>query len=76
MAEQKPQITMTPCKSAAITAHGYDAATKTLALQFKGGRTYRYGDVPQAIAAGIADAKSIGKYIGNNVTGKFKLLKD
>ena len=76
MSEKKPQIDMTPCKSTAVRAFGYDPATKTLAVAFNGGKTYRYEGVPPAIAAGLPEAKSIGKYLARNVTSKFKPAKD
>lgn len=72
----KPKdIPLTACKSTAITGYGYDAATNTLAVQYKGGKTYHYEDVPASVHAGFADAKSIGKYVGTAITGKFKAAK-
>lgn len=73
---EKPQITMTPCKSSAISSTGYAAESRIFAVAFKGGKTYRYADVPPSIPAGLAEAKSVGKYIASNVVGKFKLAKD
>ena len=68
-----PIITLSPVKSGNIAATGYDAATKTLAVQFKGGgKTYHYAGVPQGIVEDMAKAESIGKYVGAQVVGKFK----
>lgn len=68
-----PIITLSPVKSGNIAATGYDAATKTLAVQFKGGgKTYHYSDVPESIFGDMGKAESIGKYIGAQVVGKFK----
>lgn len=72
MTEKKPEIPMTACKSSACTAFGYDAASQTLAVTYKGGKTYRYPGVPQGVFEGLREAKSVGKYLGQNVTGKFK----
>lgn len=68
------EIPMTGLKSSAVSAYGYDAASKTLAVTFKGGRTYRYADVPQGFVDGIAGADSVGKYLGAGVRG-FKPAK-
>lgn len=73
MAEKKPEIPMTACKSAAIIAHGYDAATKTMALQYKGGKTYHHLDVPAERYAALAAAESKGKFVSKFITGKFKV---
>lgn len=73
MALKKREIPMTPCKSKAISSHGYDAATKTLALQFKGGKTYRYTGFPAEKYAKLQEAKSIGQFVAANITGKFKV---
>lgn len=58
-----PEITMTPCESSQISHHGYDPATKTLALTFVGGgATYHYDDVPQEVYDGLCNAESIGRF--------------
>lgn len=74
MADKKLEIPMTECKSSCITAHGYHADTQTLALSFVGGRHYRYGDVPAETYAQLQSAKSIGKFFGKQINGKFKAL--
>lgn len=68
-----PSITMSSVKSSSVTATGYDAASKTLAVQFKGGgKTYHYADVPESIFADMGKSESVGKFIGAQVVGKFK----
>lgn len=70
---QAPVITMTPVKSSNIAATGYDAATKTLAVQFKGGlKTYHYAGVPESVFGDMAKAESVGKFVTSQVVGKFK----
>lgn len=63
---------MNECKSSCISAHGYDAASKTLALTFKGGKTYRYADVPPSAYDALREAKSAGTYFAKHINGKFK----
>lgn len=69
-----PAITLTPvAKSGSIKATGYCAATKTLAVQFKGGsKTYHYADVPESVFGDMGKAESVGKFITSQVVGKFK----
>lgn len=69
-----PTITLTPvAKSGSILATGYDAATKTLAVQFKGGgRVYHYADVPESVFGDMGKTKSVGKFITGQVVGRYK----
>jgi len=69
-----PTITMTTVeKSGSIKATGYDPASKTLAVQFKGGgRVYHYSDVPESVFVDMGKAESVGKFITGQVVGKFK----
>lgn len=68
-----PVIALKPVKSSNIAATGYDAATKTLAVQFKGGgKTYFYADVPESVFGDMGKAESVGKFVGAQIVGKFK----
>jgi len=68
-----PTIALSPVKSSNIAATGYDAASKTLAVQFKGGgKVYHYAGVPESLFGDMGKAESIGKFIGGQVVGKFK----
>ena len=68
-----PLITLSAVKSSNIAATGYDASSKTLAVQFKGGgKTYHYSDVPESVFTDMGKAASVGKFIGAQVVGKFK----
>lgn len=62
-----PTFAMKPVKSSQIEAVGYDAATRTLAIQFKGGAVYHYDDVPKDIHDGFEKAESVGKYFGEKI---------
>ena len=66
-----PNITLTPCQSSNLLAHGYDAETKTLALQFKAG-VYHYPEVPAAIYDGLQQAPSVGSYVASAIRPNFK----
>lgn len=69
-------IAMTAVSSSSIQAYGYQAGTRTLVLTFKGGRSYRYADVPQSTVDGIREAKSTGTYVAKHVLGKFAIAKE
>lgn len=62
-----------PVASSNVAAVGYDGVTRTLAVQFKGGaKVYHYKDVPPETYAELSKAESVGKFIGQNVVGKFE----
>lgn len=62
---------MKPVKSSMISHVGYDAASKTLHVQFPGGSTYEYRGVEPEQHTALMDAKSIGKHFASHVRGKF-----
>lgn len=77
MSEKKshPCIGMCPCESSQVKSHGYDAATRTLAVEFKSGGTYHYHDVPSATYDAMLKAESVGKFIGSSLKGAHKVTK-
>jgi hypothetical protein len=48
--------------SSNLRAAGYDPASRTLTIEFNGGRTYRYANVPIQIYNGLLSAPSHGRY--------------
>jgi len=52
----------------------YEPNTQTLTVQFKSG-TYEYKDVPVDTYTGLLNADSKGKYMNQNVIGKFESKK-
>ncbi len=64
-------MTLTPVKSSAVSAVGYDPATKTMHVQFVSGGTYEYTGVPADVHAAFVSAPSIGKHHFANIRGKF-----
>jgi len=69
---KQPDFKFTPAKSSNISATAYDVASQTLAITFKGGKTYTYANVPPYVHAAMNKADSIGKFVGSNIVGKFK----
>lgn len=70
------RIPMTSVKhSSNVEAHGYDAATRTLAVRFKGGGEYRFTDVPADLADKFAAAESKGSFFAKSIRGHFTSTK-
>lgn len=57
--------------STSIAATGYEPATLTLAIQFKGGGVYLYAGVPQQIVDRLRAAESVGKFYMQQIRGKY-----
>jgi KTSC domain len=55
-----PDIPLTPVRSSNVTAIGYDPATQTARVQFKGGATYRYAGVSPKLFESIQKSESVG----------------
>lgn len=65
------RIDMTPVLSSAVAAVGYDAATKTMAVQMHGrGQTYHYGEVAPEEHEELMRAESVGRHLGLFIRGK------
>jgi len=64
-------ITLCPCKSSQIHAHGFDPATGTLALQFKSkkgpGSVYHYQNFTQEKYDAFRNAESLGRHFGQHI---------
>lgn len=61
---------MTPVKSSNVESVGHDG--NTLAITFKGGKTYYYPNVPTSVHQSLLKAKSIGSFITTNIINKYK----
>lgn len=66
---------MTAVRSSNVAAHGYDASSKTLAVQFANGGLYHYAGVPADVAAQLGAAESKGSFFASHVRGKFTSTK-
>ena len=70
---KKPVVVkLNPVKSSMVEATGYDPLTKTLAVQFRGGKTYHYDNVPTEVVDAMGKAESLGKFIGAHIRGKYE----
>lgn len=66
------KIPLTKRESSNIKATGYDAATKTLAVQFNNGVVWHYADVPAVLAGHLDSALSVGSFFGKKIRGEFE----
>lgn len=62
---------MTKVKSGHVQAVGYDASTKTLAVDYGHG-VYHYRNVPPHVHADLLKQKSVGSYLNKVVVGQYK----
>lgn len=75
MTPAKPPLKLNPVKSSNVEAVGYDAASQTLLVRFKGGKTYSYAGVPVTVNTALGQAESVGRFIGAHIVGKYKALQ-
>jgi hypothetical protein len=61
-----------PTKSKGIRVVAYDAARRTLDVEFAAGKVYRYFDVPPEVHAWLARVESKGKFVNRLVRDKYR----
>lgn len=66
---------LVPVRSSNIEAVGYDPATRTMGVRFKGGMTYHHLDVSPEAHGALMSAPSKGAHYHQNVKGKFVTKK-
>lgn len=72
---ERPHIGMCDCVSGQVKRHGYDAATRTLAVEFTRGGVYHYSNVPAKTYNALKQAKSVGAFIATRVRGTHAFTK-
>lgn len=64
-------IPLKACESSQIAAYGFDPATKTLAIHFRGGKkVYEYPDTEPEDFAKFDESDSKGRYFGQHIKGR------
>lgn len=58
--------------SSAISAIGYDAATKRMKIQFTAGHTYDFCYVPESVFNGLLRASSKGAYYNDYIRDRYQ----
>lgn len=60
-------MTREPVQSSNIVSVGYDPATQTLEIEFKGGGVHQYSGVPADKHAAFMKARSVGGYFYQHI---------
>lgn len=68
-------MNMQAVTSSNISAIGYDAQTKTLAISFTNGTMYNYHGVPVETWNGLESASSKGAYFAQNIKKMYSATK-
>jgi hypothetical protein len=53
----------------------YDEDSRTLEIEFHGGRRYQYFDVPERVFRGLRTAGSKGTYFNENIKGVYRYTR-
>jgi hypothetical protein len=64
-----------PVSSSAVRSVGYDAAGRTLEVEFASGDIYLYFDVPPELHEGLMAAGSVGTFVNKHVRENFRYVK-
>lgn len=64
------KIDMTDVTSSALSAVGYNAEKRILALKFKSGHIHHLADVSEVQHANLMADESLGKHFGKHLRGK------
>ena len=70
---EKPE--MIKVTSSNANSMGYDAIKKELFVEFKGGSTYVYSNVPESVFGDLKITSSFGKALNGMVKGKYSYRK-
>lgn len=66
---------MVPLESEALVAAGYDAATRTLRLQFEHGGLYDYYDVPPRVYQGLLTDEHPWTTWGDHIKASYRFSR-
>lgn len=64
-----------PVESSNLSKIRYDNESRTLEIEFKGGRRYQYFDVPERVFDGLRKADSHGSYFHEHIRGSFRYAR-
>lgn len=71
----KLEITMHPVKSSNVAALGYHEPSKTLRVEFKGGKAYDYAGVERKAFEALRDAHSVGGHFAAHIRDAYPTTK-
>ena len=61
----------TPIDSTNLASVGYDPGSRTLEVEFQGGRVYQYFDVPPTRFRELLQADSAGRVLNTRIKGTY-----
>jgi KTSC domain len=73
--EERKTMDREPVNSSTVASVGYDPETLTLEVEFLSGALYQYFDVPENEANGLVGADSVGKYLNDNIKGRYRYAR-
>ena len=62
-------------ESSNISEVGYDEGSQTLEVLFRNGRMYQYFDVPPEVYQELVQSKSCGRYLSQQVKGRYRYAR-
>ena len=62
-------------ESSNIAGFGYTKETQVLTVEFNNGGTYNYYDVPETTFEEMKNASSKGKFLAQNIKGRFRYAR-
>ena len=68
----RKETTMVKVESSNISAVGYDMSFGSLIVEYKSGTKYQYKNVPYEVYENLLKAESKGRFVNENVKGKFE----
>lgn len=60
-----------PLVSGALLSAGYEPASEELEIEFRGGRIYRYSEVPAGVYEFLLRTKNKGSYVNRMIHGRY-----
>lgn len=62
-------------ESTTLQSMGYEAASRTLEIEFQSGAVYRYLNVPAHVYRGLCEADSKGRYFNDQVRDQYEFQR-
>ena len=71
----RSRIKREPVISTNVASVGYSRHLRALEIEFTRGAIYRFLDVPSNVYRGLMDAQSKGRFIAENIRGKYRFVR-
>jgi hypothetical protein len=71
----RSRIRREPVASSNVASVGYSRHLRALEIEFTRGAIYRFLDVPSTVYRGLIAAESKGRFIAENIRGKYRFVR-